>query len=247
MKTEPQINQDWYDELGDRWYQAQDDPIALLRAEVNFRLPWILELLDRYFPNQKCDILDVGCGAGLLSNPLAKKGYRVTGIDLSKGSLKVAKQHDDTGCVKYAYMDAHHISLGDKTMDVVCCMDVLEHVEDPNKVICEIGRLLKPNGIFIFYTFNRTWKSWLFAIKAMEWFVKNTPEHIHLYKMFIKPSEFENFLRNANMKLDFMVGIKPKLWHWSILKLLITGKVPSDLTFGLTKSLDIGYGGVARQ
>lgn len=243
----PEINQRWYDELQDRWYEADDDPIALLRSEVRFRLPWILGQLERYFGDRRCDILDVGCGAGLLSNGLGAKSHRVVGVDLSSASLRIAQKYDASGHVAYLHMSGDALGFKPESFDVVCCMDVLEHVENPHRVILEIGRVLRKNGIFIFYTFNRTWKSWLFAVKAIDWFFKNAPKHLHVYHLFITPEELKAYAAAAGLRIDTLMGVQPRVFHRSTLKLLVSGIVSPDFTFKATTNLDVGYGGVARK
>ncbi len=94
------VNNDIYELYGDRWYDADDDPVALLRAESKTKTPWILQKIkDRGLLNSRTMVLDVGCGAGFLSNELAKSGLRVTGVDLSADSLRVAANHDSTKTV----------------------------------------------------------------------------------------------------------------------------------------------------
>ena len=95
----PPINNAFYDELGDRWYTAQDDPVALLRTEANFRNPRLLQELKDRRGEGACSLLDIGCGGGFLTNYLAQHGIQVTGVDLSEDSLAVARRFDKTGTV----------------------------------------------------------------------------------------------------------------------------------------------------
>ena len=186
MKQESRINNSIYELYGERWYTAYDDPIALLRAENRVKLPWILErIVESDLINPR--ILDVGCGAGFLCNELARKGYQVWGIDLSVQSLKVARRFDQTESVKYQVANAYELPFDDGSMEVITCLDFLEHVEDPQKVISECARVLKPGGLFFFHTFNKNILSWLLIIKAVEFFVKNIPKDMHVIDLFIKP------------------------------------------------------------
>ncbi len=239
------VNNDIYDTLGERWYTADDDPVALLRAESKTKTPWILEQIKKYnFLNSNTLVLDVGCGAGFLSNELAKAGLIVTGVDLSEESLKVAKKYDETKSVNYQTADAYHLPFPDQSFDVLTAMDFLEHVENPAEVIKEFSRVLRPNGIFIFHTFNRNPLAYLIIIKLVEWVVKNTPKHMHVLHLFIKPKELSDYCMKANLMTKEMTGIKP-IFSSIPFKSFITGIVPKSLKFELTKSLLLSYMGIA--
>src|SRR4051812_9854272 len=119
----PPINNSFYDELGERWYQDESHPIALLRAESKLKLRYIRETLSSY-PNAKdVSILDIGCGAGLLSIPLAKDGYQVKGIDLSPNSIKTAEEHAEDISVTFEVADAYALTDKREQYDVVLMMD----------------------------------------------------------------------------------------------------------------------------
>ena len=150
----PEVNNSIYEHLGPKWYEADDDPIALLRAEAQFRNPWILQkMISQGMKRGKSKLLDIGCGGGFLSNSLIKEGIQVTGIDTSKDAIDIAKQHDRTRKVHYLQGDAYDLPFLDNSFDFVCAMDFLEHVNNPEKVIQQTSRVLKPGGSFFFYTF----------------------------------------------------------------------------------------------
>ncbi|MBC7370439.1 MAG: 3-demethylubiquinone-9 3-O-methyltransferase [Bdellovibrionaceae bacterium] len=237
-----QVDNSIYDLYGDRWYTAFDDPIALLRAESKVKTPWIIERLKKHFPDG--EVLDVGCGAGFLSNALARENFRVTGVDLSESSLETAHRHDHTGNVRYVTADAFHLPFADQSFDVVTAMDFLEHVEDPEGVIKEFSRVLRPGGIFVFHTFNRNWLAYLVIIKAVEWLVKNTPRHMHVLRLFIKPSEVTEYCAKAGLKVQEMSGIKPVFRSIPVSK-IFSGVVPESLRFEMTPSLKLSYIGYA--
>jgi 2-polyprenyl-6-hydroxyphenyl methylase/3-demethylubiquinone-9 3-methyltransferase len=243
LSKKPLINNAFYDDLGDKWYEASDDPVALLRAESRLRVPWVVEKI----PVKNAKILDVACGAGFLSNALAKSAHVVTGVDLSAQSLAVAKKYDTTHSVQYLEMDAHQLKFPDASFDVVCAMDFLEHISDRDQIIKELGRVLKPGGLFFFHTFNRNFLTWLIVIKGVEWFVKNTPEHMHTYDLLLKPSELEKICRDNGFQIEEMRGVMPKIWSIPFFKLLVTRLVPSDFQFIFTSSTIMGYGGIARK
>lgn len=241
------VNNDIYDAYGDRWYTADDDPVALLRAESKTKTPWIIEKIKVHgYLNAETKVLDVGCGAGFLSNDLAKNGLHVTGVDLSEESLKVARKYDETKSVHYQTADAYKLPFPDQSFDVLTAMDFLEHIEDPKLVIKEFSRVLKPNGIFIFHTFNRNPIAYLIIIKLVEWIVKNTPKNMHVLHLFIKPKELAFYCAEAQMKTLEMVGIKP-IFTTIPLKSFFTGIVPKSLRFELTKSLMLSYMGIAKK
>lgn len=239
------INNDFYDELEEAWYFAFDHPIALLRAENAARIPWVKAEIKKRF-SQPISILDVGCGAGLLTNALAQEGHAVSGIDLSEKSLGLAEKHDPTQSVKYVKANAYELPFLDSSFDAVSAMDVLEHVENPAQLISEASRVLKKGGLFFFHTFNRNFLSYLFIIKGVEWFVKNAPKHMHVYPLFIKPKELEALLRKKDLQVKTLVGFRPT-FNAPFFKMLMTRKIPKDFQFSFSKSLATGYCGIAQK
>lgn len=240
------INNDFYETLCEDWYAAYDHPVALLRAENQIRTPWILAEIEKHF-QKPVRLLDIGCGAGLLTNAAAKKGHEVTGIDLSANSLSVAKQHDTTQSVHYECANALDLPFAEGTFDVVTAMDVLEHVEHPDTLIQEASRMLKPNGLFFFHTFNRNLLSYLLVIKGVEWFVRNAPPHMHVYSLFIRPQELQKMCEKHHLIPEKWIGLRPKIGNWAFFKLLSTRVVPPDFQFCFSKSLSTGYCGIARK
>lgn len=242
----PAIDNDLYEELGERWYTAKDDPVGLLRAESRLLADWVLEALAAD-PGRPAAVLDVACGGGFLANPLARAGHAVTGIDLSRSSLAVARRHDGTGTVRYLAQDARALGFRDGVFDAVCMMDFLEHVADRDAVLGEAARVLKPGGRLYFHTFNRTPAAWLVAIKGVLWAVKNTPRHLHVYHLFLKPEELEAACARHSLAVEAFRGVRARVWSWAFLKLLVTARVGDDFRFGFTRSLRVGYCGQARK
>jgi 2-polyprenyl-6-hydroxyphenyl methylase / 3-demethylubiquinone-9 3-methyltransferase len=245
-RIEIPVNNSIYDELGERWYAAHDDPVALLRAESRLRNPWVAaKILHERGPNAR--VLDVGCGAGFLSNHLAHQGFDVTGIDASAASLEVAARHDVSGRATYVLGDAMSLPFASGSFDVVCAMDFLEHVEDPAAVVAEIARVLAPGGVFFFHTFNRNPLAWLVIIKGVEWFVKNTPRHMHVLRLFIKPRELVSMCQRSGLELAELHGSEPVVLSWAFWRMLLTRSVPPDFRFRFSKSTLLAYTGYARR
>ncbi len=240
------VNNEIYETLGARWYEAQDDPVALLRAESRLRNPWVAETLERAFEGRRCSVLDVGCGAGFLSNYLAGLGHRVTGLDAAPDPLDVAARHDASGTARYLVGDAMDLPYPAGTFDVVCAMDFLEHVDDPGRVIAEAARVLSPSGLFFFHTFNRNWLAWLVVIKGVEWFVKNTPRDMHVLRLFLTPRELETLCRSHGLLPAMLLGSRP-VFGAALAKMLVTGSVPEDFRFTFSRSTRIAYSGFARK
>lgn len=235
----PQVNNSFYDELQGKWHSASDHPVALLRSENALRNPWIASKIP---PASK--VLDIGCGAGLLTSDLSKRGHAVTGVDLSQSSLNEAKKLDPKGT--YIQADAAALPFADSSFDAVSAMDLLEHVENPQAVIREAGRVLKPGGLFFFHTFNRTWQSFLLVIKGVEWTVKNTPPNMHVYRLFITPEETTKMCHDAQMQVQEIIGVRPKV-NMAFWKMILTRTVPEEFEFEFTSSLKTGYTGLAQK
>jgi 2-polyprenyl-6-hydroxyphenyl methylase / 3-demethylubiquinone-9 3-methyltransferase len=237
------VNNEIYHALGARWYTAQDDPVALLRAESRARNPWVAAEIERAF-GLAARVLDVGCGGGFLSNDLARRGFDVTGLDASAQSLTIAREYDATGKACYELGDAYQLPYADASFHAVCAMDFLEHVEDPARVIAECARVLRPNGLFFFATFSRNPLAWLIAIKGVEWFVKNTPPNLHQLRYFIKPRELQTMCETAGLQITAMYGFQAKL-NRAFVQMLLTGEVSDDFAFQFGGPKWMGYIGLA--
>src|SRR5690606_33041727 len=238
----------------ERWYHAYDDPVALLRAEGDLKNPWVAERIRAHMGGGPGRILDIGCGAGFLANALAAEGHIVTGADMSRGSLRIASSKsaamDPAGAgtrAAYRVADAYRLPFRTAAFDAVTALDFLEHVTEPERVIAEASRVLRPGGLFFFHTFNRNLLAWLIVIKGLEWFVKNTPRRMHVLPLFIKPEELSRYCLAAGMDEVETTGIRPEFGRAAFWKMLATRRVPSDFRFRLTPSLALSYMGYARK
>ena len=135
----------------------------------------------------------------------------------------------------------------DASFDVVCAMDFLEHVEEPAAVVAEIARVLRPGGVFFFHTFNRNPLAWLVIIKGVEWFVKNTPRHMHVLRLFIKPRELERVCAAHGLAFAELRGSEPVVLSWAFWRMLLTRVVPRDFRFRFSKSTLLAYTGYAKR
>jgi 2-polyprenyl-6-hydroxyphenyl methylase/3-demethylubiquinone-9 3-methyltransferase len=178
-------------------------------------------------PNQ--NILDIGCGAGFLTNFLAEKGHVVTGVDLSETSLDIARLHDQTHSVEYIKASAYHLPFEKTKFDIVCATDVLEHLEYPERLIQEASRVLRPGGYFFFHTFNRTLASYVIVIKGVDWFVRNAPKNMHVYSLFIKPKELEKMCYSNGFNIESLRGFRPKILTFLSVFLLLLKPVTVEL------------------
>jgi len=194
-----------FSELAHRWW----DPTSEFRPlhEINpLRLEWINALV----PLAGKRVLDVGCGGGILTEAIAKKGANVKGIDLSEKALKVAELHSlESGVqVNYELIAAEALAAREAGQyDVVTCMEMLEHVPDPSAIVQACATLVKPGGRLFFSTLNRNPKSYLFAIIGAEYVLRLLPRGTHDYAKFIKPAELSQFARNANIEVQALKGM----------------------------------------
>lgn len=205
MSNVDQSEIDKFSALAHRWWDPTSE-FKPLHAINPLRLGWIESITS--LAGKK--ILDVGCGGGILAESLSKAGATVSGIDLSSKALKVAELHQlESGTtVHYRSISAEDLAKQEpEQYDVVTCMEMLEHVPDPNSVVQACANLCKPGGYIFFSTLNRNPKSYLFAIVGAEYILKLLPKGTHEYDKFIKPSELAQFTRQANLELIDIKGM----------------------------------------
>jgi 2-polyprenyl-6-hydroxyphenyl methylase/3-demethylubiquinone-9 3-methyltransferase len=209
------IDNQLYDRLADTWWQ-EDSVLGLLRTSVNpVRFGYMRRVLTEQLgidPVGKT-ALDVGCGGGLLAEEFARIGCRVTGVDPSAESLETARRHARAEGLEIDYLTSpgEQLPFEDGSFDFVYCCDVLEHVADLQRVLVESARVLKPGGVYMYDTINRTRRSKLVMIKLIqEWrFTALMEPNLHDWDMFIKPPELIAALTRAGLDSRDVTGLGP--------------------------------------
>jgi 2-polyprenyl-6-hydroxyphenyl methylase/3-demethylubiquinone-9 3-methyltransferase len=210
-KMSAQVNADpaelaKFGELAHRWWDPESEFKPL--HQINpLRLNWI----DALSPLAGKTVLDVGCGGGILTDSMARKGAKALGIDLSTKPLKVAQLHAmEAGTENVEYREIAVEALAAErpaSFDVVTCMEMLEHVPDPASVVGALSQLVKPGGWVFLSTLNRNLKSFMLAIVGAEYVLKMLPAGTHEYARFIKPSELAAMCRAAGLELHSSKGL----------------------------------------
>lgn len=169
--------------------------------------PVRLEFITHFLNVSGKDILDVGCGGGILSESLAASGARVTGIDAEPDAIAAATAHAKATHLKINYSALPVEDYEGMDFDAITCMEMLEHVQEPQLVINHCARLIKPGGFLFLSTINRTLSAYLSAILAAEYLLKLLPRQTHDYDKFIKPAELAAMIRNAGLKIVGLKGV----------------------------------------
>lgn len=191
--------------LAHKWWDTSSEFKPL--HDIN---PLRLDYIDQHAGLAGKTVLDVGCGGGILSESMARRGARVIGIDLGEKALGVARLHQlesgvevDYRCIAVEALVAEQA----ESYDVVTCMEMLEHVPDPASVVAACAALVKPGGQVFFSTLNRNPKSYLFAVIGAEYLLNLLPKGTHEYEKFIKPSELSRWCRNAALQVNEVTGM----------------------------------------
>ena len=190
-----------FSRLAARWWDPQGEFRPL--HEINpLRLDWIAG----HAPLAGKDVLDVGCGGGILAESMARRGARVTGIDLSEKALRVAELHLHESRLDVRYEKKAVEDCGG-AFDVVTCMELLEHVPDPASMVAACARLARPGGHVFFSTINRNPKAYLFAVVGAEYVLGLLPKGTHDYQRFVKPSELAGWCRASGLATKELIGM----------------------------------------
>lgn len=216
MQNSDPIELEKFSQLAHKWWDKNSEFKPL--HDIN---PLRLNYIAQQVGLSESKVLDVGCGGGILSESMAAAGAQVTGIDLADKPLQVAQLHllESGQQVSYRKISVEALAAElPEHYDVVTCLEMLEHVPNPQSVIAACAKLVKPDGWVFFSTLNRNPKSYLFAILGAEYVLNLLPRGTHDYAKFLKPSELAQFCRNANLTVVDLVGMSynPLSKHYSL-------------------------------
>ena len=208
---------EWWDPNGKFKPLHKFNPIRIRYIKENIIQNFKLKAKKR--PLQKINILDIGCGGGLLSEPMTRLGASVTGIDASDKNINIAKLHAKKNELNIKYLCSSPEKLKiKKKFDVILNMEIIEHVEDINFFIRSCSKLLKKNGLMFVATLNKTLKSYVFAIIGAEYILRWLPIGTHEWEKFVTPEDLKSILLKNNLKLDRLDGMNFNIIkdEWSV-------------------------------
>jgi 2-polyprenyl-6-hydroxyphenyl methylase / 3-demethylubiquinone-9 3-methyltransferase len=206
-----------FDAIGDDWWDPQGSMRAL--HQINpLRIAWLRDLAARHFkiaphanepPLAGLTVLDIGCGAGLMAEPLARLGAEVTGLDPAPGNIEVARRHAaETGAsLSYRAATLEQLAREGPSFDVVLAMEVVEHVRDMPRFVGTACGLVRPGGLFAASTLNRTLRSFALAIIGAEYILRWLPQGTHRWEQFVTPEELSRAFRSAGLKEAARAGV----------------------------------------
>jgi 2-polyprenyl-6-hydroxyphenyl methylase / 3-demethylubiquinone-9 3-methyltransferase len=205
-----------FEALGDTWWDP-DGPMAPLHRLNPVRIGWARDLIVRHFkrpapvgaPLAGVDLLDVGCGAGLFAEPLARLGAEVVGVDPALAAIVAARRHaEETGArLTYRATTLEQLAEEERRFDVVSAMEVIEHAADPGPFVATAASLIKPGGLFLASTLNRTLKSFALAIVGAEYVLRWLEPGTHRWEQFVTPLELTGFARAAGLRRVSLRGV----------------------------------------
>jgi 2-polyprenyl-6-hydroxyphenyl methylase / 3-demethylubiquinone-9 3-methyltransferase len=252
------VDNEIYNRAGDIWWDEHQPLNAILTAINPVRLDYFTRVLrDLGVDPSGKTVVDIGCGGGLFAEEFARLGAQVIGVDPSAASLATARSHAAAAGLRIDYREGsgERLPLGDASADIACCVDVLEHVTDLDAVISETARVLRPGGVYLFDTINRTRTSRFVMIKLLQdWrLTRWLPPNLHAWEQFIHPDELRGILRRHQLESREMTGIAPGLKPPQLIRLLLQarrgrmsyGEFGNRARFVLTKDMRVSYAGYA--
>eukprot|EP00761_Pharyngomonas_kirbyi_P004567 gb/GECH01004572.1/.p1 GENE.gb/GECH01004572.1/~~gb/GECH01004572.1/.p1 ORF type:complete len:332 (+),score=48.40 gb/GECH01004572.1/:1-996(+) len=245
-----------YHDLGDEGWWSHNGPVSGLHKMNKVRVSFFDRNLRRHLNVDPQDssteappvwILDIGCGGGILTEEMARQGYHLTGIDVSHQSLQVARDHSKksglSDRIQYQSGSATELPFPNDCVDGIVISDVLEHIHDLPKAISEMARVLRPGGVLVFDTMNRTLISYFISILTVQEVFQWVPRDTHNWDMFVTPKEVQQLMAKNDLILCDVAGISPQISIKSILQSLITKSV--QMNFTQTNDLSNSYMGCA--
>jgi len=211
------LSEEWWDPDGKFKPLHKFNPIRIEYIKSNIIKKFNIRLKKKPFSRLK--ILDIGCGGGLLTEPMYRLGGNLTGIDASQRNINVAKIHAKKNNLKINYLTASPENLKiDRKFDVILNMEIIEHVEDVDFFLKSCSKLLKKNGLMFVATINKTLKSYVFAIVGAEYVLRWLPIGTHEWEKFVKPDDLKKILMKYNLQLQNLDGMKFNIItdKWSI-------------------------------
>lgn len=194
-----------FEGLADRWWDSEGDFKPL--HDIN---PSRLAYIDERVGLEGKRVLDIGCGGGILAESMAARGATVTAIDMAEAPLAVARIHLRESGLEVDYLKStaeEHAEAHAGAYDAVTCLEMLEHVPDPSRVVAACARLVRPGGQVFFSTINRNPKAWVMAIFGAEYVLRLLPRGTHEYAKLIRPAELGNWIRAADLELQEFTGM----------------------------------------
>jgi 2-polyprenyl-6-hydroxyphenyl methylase/3-demethylubiquinone-9 3-methyltransferase len=249
-----------YDRLAAGWWDERGFLHAL--AALNLaRFGYMRRVLieELHLDPTGLQLLDVGCGGGLLAEEFARLGCAVTGVDPSQESLTAARAHAAAAGlgIRYERASGEALPFAAESFDVVYCCDVMEHVNDVGQVIVETARVLRPGGVFLYDTINRTFRSRLIVIGLLqEWtWTALMPPRLHDWSMFIRPAELARLLERHGLQPGGLTGLKPRANPLRVVRalrrrkrgLLSYAEAVAEMDLGESSDTSISYIGYARK
>ncbi|WP_410793580.1 bifunctional 2-polyprenyl-6-hydroxyphenol methylase/3-demethylubiquinol 3-O-methyltransferase UbiG [Kribbella sp. C-35] len=239
------IDNQVYNRIGDSWWD-EDNPLNMLHGSFTpGRFAYFRDVLERTARDPAGRrAVDIGSGGGFLAEEFARSGCLVVGIDPSEVSVRTARDHARSSGLdaRYVVATGEHLPLAGASVDIAYCCDVLEHVSDLDRVIAETARVLKPGGIYLFDTINRTFASKVLLIKAMqEWRLTRVVDtELHVWEMFIKPTELEEVLRRHGLRLGEITGLGARANKLGVLRNFRRARRGAISVGQLSRALDVG-------
>jgi 2-polyprenyl-6-hydroxyphenyl methylase/3-demethylubiquinone-9 3-methyltransferase len=196
-----------FSKIADEWWD-KNGKFKPLHKFNPVRLKYIEKIISDYFKNNNISLIDVGCGGGLLSEPMANWGYQVTAIDASEKNIEVAKLHAKKSKLKIDYQNIDLSDLINKKQkfDVILAMEIIEHVDNVDLFVKQLSQILKKDGLIFIATLNRTISSYVKAIIGAEYILRWLPRGTHQWKKFLKPSQIYEMAKENNLNLIESTG-----------------------------------------